>query len=169
VSGTIQGAHAGFVIASTVKVVGGSSANLGVNGSVTPVVFEYNPPAAYDIEVTALSLLFEDATAFAFGNNFIRSGLSTLANGLLLEMKAGDQTLTWQNMKRTRDLIEICQDFDIVTGAANFLRVKVHIPAKKVRLYKDGAFVNPDFLRVTVRDDLTSFDFAEAHFQGVKL
>lgn len=157
-----------LIIANAIKTSGGS-ANLGVNGSlVAPVVFEYNPPANYDIEVTALSLLFEDVTAFAFGNNFVRSGLATLTNGLLLELKAGDQTVTWQNMKRTRDIVEICTDFEIVAGTVNFFRARVHLP-KSMRLFRSGTFAQPDFLRLTVRDNLTTFDFAEAHFQGVKL
>ena len=73
-----------LIIANSIKNAG--NANMAVTGTLgAPVVFEYNPPANYDIEVTALSLLFEDVTAFAFGNNFVRSGLATLANGLLLE------------------------------------------------------------------------------------
>jgi len=156
-----------LIIANSIKSAG--SANLGVNGSVTPVVFEYNPPNNYDIQVTALSFLFEDVTAFAFGNNFIRSGLATLANGLVLSCKAGDLTVDpWQNMKRTRDLVEICEDFSLVTGTPNFLRVRVALP-QTLRLFRSGTFVNPDYLRVTVNDNLTTFDFAEAHFQGVKL
>ena len=157
-----------FIIASSVKT-GGGSANFGVNGAITPVVFEYNPPASHDIEVNALTLLFEDVTAFAFGNNFIRNGLATLTNGLLLEIKAGDATVSpWQNMKRTRDIIEICDDFEIVTGTTNFLRAKIHLP-HNLRLSRSGTFATADYLKLTVRDDLSTIDFGEAHFQGTKL
>lgn len=156
-----------FIIANSIK--SGGSANLAVNGSGTPVVFEYNPPANYDIQITALSLLFEDVTAFAFGNNFIRSGLATLTNGLVLSCKAGDiEVNPWQTMKRTRDVIEICSDFSIVTGTPNFMRARLHLP-QTLRLFRSGTFANPDYLRLTVNDNLTTFDFAEAHFQGVKL
>jgi len=157
-----------LIIADAIKKSGGG-ANLAVDGSVTPVVFEYNPPNNYDIEITALSFLFEDTTAFQFGNKFILTGIGTLANGLLLSTKAYDLEIpTWQNMKRTRDLIEICSEFNIVTGTTNFMRVKIHLP-KSLRLSRAGTFATPDYLRVTVRDNLTSLDFAEAHFQGVKL
>ena len=156
-----------LIIANSIKT-GGGSANLAVNGSVTPVVFEYNPPNNRDIEITALSLLFEDTGAFAFGNKFILNTLGTLANGLLLEVKANDDAVTWQNMKRTRDIVEVCSDFDIVTGTVNFFRAKVHLP-QRLRLARAGTFTNPDYIRLTVRDDLSSLDFAEAHFQGVKL
>jgi hypothetical protein len=156
-----------LLIANSIK--SGGSANLAVDGSVTPVVFEYNPPNNYDIEINALSFLFEDATAFQFGNKFVLLGIGTLANGLLLDLKAGDLVVSpWQNMKRTRDLIEICEDFDVITGTTNFMRIKVHMP-RSLRLARAGTFAAADYLRVTVRDNLTSLDFAEAHFQGVKL
>jgi len=157
-----------LIIANSIKTSGGS-ANLGVNGSVTPVVFEYNPPTGFDIEINAISFLFEDTTVFAFGNKFLLTGIATLTNGLLLELKAGDITVSpWQNMKRTRDMIEICEDFSIVTGTVNFMRVKLHLP-QSLRLARAGTYGAADYLRVTVRDDLSTLDFAEAHFQGVKL
>lgn len=154
------------VIANSIK--NGGSSNLNVNGSVTPVVFEYNPPNNYDIEINQLTFLFEDTGAFAFGNKFILNTLATLANGLLLECKGDDLAFTWQNMKRTRDIIEIAEIFDIITGAVNFMRVNVHLP-RSLRLSRNGTFAAKDYLRVTVRDDLTTLDFAEVFFQGVKI
>jgi hypothetical protein len=155
-----------LIIANSIK--SGGSANLAVDGSVTPVVFEYNPPGNYEIEISALSFLFEDTTAFSFGNRFVLTGINTLVNGLLLEVRAFDLVVTWQNMKRTRDLIEICSEFNIVTGTTNFMRVKVHLP-RRLRLSRQGTFATQDYLRITVRDNLLALDFAEAHFQGVRL
>lgn len=157
-----------LLIANAIRLAGGGSSNLNVNGSLTPVVFEYTPSNNYDIEITALSLLFEDSGAFAFGSKFILNTLSTLPNGLLLEVKASDQTVTWQNMKRTRDILEICEDFDIITGTTNFFRAKIHLP-KSLRLLRAGTFAQPDYIRLTVRDDLTAIDWGEGYFQGVKL
>lgn len=157
-----------FIIANSIKT-GAGSANLGVNGSVTPVVFEYTPPASADIEITALTLMFEDTTAMRFGNFFVLSTLATLTNGLLLEVKAGDILVSpWQTMKRTRDIVEISADFDIITGTTNFIRAKIHLP-HTLRLSRAGTFATADFIRLTVRDDLSAIDFGEAHFQGVKL
>jgi len=158
-----------LIIATSVKAVIAGTPSFAVNGAVTPVVFEYNPGASYDIEINAISLLFESTTAFGFGNVFVRTALATLTNGLSLDLKAGDQQLSvWQNMRRTRDIVEICQDFNIVTGTTNFFRARLHLP-KSMRLFRSGTYVTPDFLRLTVRDDLSSFTFAECHFQGVKL
>jgi hypothetical protein len=156
------------IIAKAIQPVLGGGNSLAVDGSVTPVVFEYNPPNNYDIEINQLSFLFEDAATIRFGNKFVFNGISTLANGMLLECKADDQAFNWQNMKRSRDLIEICEDFDVVTGTVNFLRVNVHLP-KSLRLARDGTFGAKDYIRLTVRDDLSVINFAEAFFQGVKI
>lgn len=146
----------------------GNSANLAVNGSVTPVVFSYSPPTDYDVIIDQFSLLFETSNAIAFGNKFIDTTIATLTNGLLLEAKASDLSFNWQNMKRSRDIIEISKSFEIITGTPNFMRVIIHTPSE-FRLVKEGAFSASDYLRLTVRDNLNAFSFAEAHFQGVRL
>jgi hypothetical protein len=156
------------VIATAVKSIIGNSANLAVNGSVTPVVFEYQAPNNYEVEITQLSLLFEASSAFGFGNVFVRTAIATLTNGLLLECKAADIAVNWQNMKRTRDIIEISKDFQIVTGTTNFMRANIHLP-RSLRLARAGTYAQPDYLRLTVRDNLTSFTFAECFFQGSKI
>jgi hypothetical protein len=157
------------IIANTLKNAGGAgNANLAADGSVTPIIFTYSPAADYEVEISQLSLLFEATTAFGFGNVFVRTALATLANGLLLECKAADLSFTWQNMRRTRDLIEISKDFNIVTGTTNFMRVNIHLP-RSLRLARAGTYAQPDYLRLTVRDNLSSFAFAEAFFQGSKV
>jgi len=144
------------------------SAALNVNGAVTPVVFEYNPPAGFDIEVSALSINIEDTGAFAFGNKFVLSTLASLTNGLLLEMKAGDVVFSpWANMQKTRDIFKASSDFSIVTSGTNYLRSIFHIP-HPLRLARSGTYTNPDYIRITVRDDLTSLDYAELYLQGLK-
>lgn len=154
------------IIANTLK--NGSVANFGVNGSVTPQVFSYSPPVDYDVVIDQLSMLFEITGALSFGNKFIDATINTLANGLLLEAKCNDLTFTWQNMKRTRDLIEISKSFDLVTGTPNFVRIILAQP-KELRLVKEGVFGAVDFIKLTVRDNLGAFSFAEAHFVGVRL
>lgn len=154
------------IVTATLK--NGGSANLAVNGATTPVEFSYSPPVDYDVVIEQFSFLFETNNAIAFGNKFIDSTIATLTNGLLLEAKASDLAFNWQNMKRTRDVIEISKIFDIITGTPNFMRVIIHTPAE-LRLVKEGAFSASDYLKLTVRDNLTAFSFAEAHIQGVRL
>ena len=156
------------IIAKAIPPVLGGGNSLAVDGSVTPVVFEYNPPTGWDIEINHLTFLFENTAGVAIGNQFVYDNMGTLSNGLLLEVKADDLSVNWQNMKRTRDLIEICDDFDVITGAKSLFRAKVHLP-RALRLARDGTFGSPDYIRLTVRDNLSSIDFAEAFFQGVKI
>lgn len=157
-----------LIIANTIK--SGASSNLAVDGSVTPVVFEYNPPNNFDIQINALSFLFETTTALLFGNKFLITAINTLTNGLLLECKASDLAFTWQNMRRSRDVFEISKDFTYVTGTTNFLKIDVFLP-RSLRLARDGTYAQKDYLRVTVRDNLAiaSLAFAEVYFQGNKI
>jgi len=156
-----------LIIASTIKT-GGGSANMAVDGSVTPVVFEYNPPNNYDIEITALSLIFESTTAVAFGNKFVINTLNTLTNGLLLECRAYNQAFSWQIMRRTRDIVEIASDVELISGTTNLFRAQIHLP-KSLRLSRGNTFAQADYLRLTVRDNLSTLAFAEGHFQGTKV
>lgn len=151
----------------TAPLKNGGSANLAVDGSVTPVVFTLGAPANWDLQVNQLSFLFETTTAIGFGNKFM-STVAALTNGLLLECKAADLAFTWQVMKRTRDVVEISSIFDIITGTTNFFRANVLLPSS-LRLYKPGTYGTDDYLRVTVRDNISALTFAEAYVQGVKL
>lgn len=163
-----MGYTAAKLIAGTLK--NGSSSNLAVNGSGTPQVFSRVPGATYDEEIGVLCLIAETSNALAFGNKFIDSTIGTLANGLLIEGKCDDVEFTWQNCKRTRDLLELASQggMDIITGTPNVFHCHFWLP-DRLRLAKQGTYPNDDYLRVTVRDDLRAFSYMEVFFQGVKL
>jgi len=148
----------------------GSSSNLAVNGSVTPVAFVYSPPASRDIRIDDICVMAETTNALSFGNKFIDTTIATLTNGLLFEIKANDEAYTWATLKRTRDFVELTKQdgMDLITGTPNFARFCLWLPANLV-LAKDGTFASADYLRVTVRDDLRAITFMEMFFQGVKL
>lgn len=148
----------------------GSSSNMAVNGSVTPKVYVYNPPANYDIEVHTVTLVAESAGTIAFGNKFIDTNIGTLTNGLLIEVKINDVESTWHTAKRTRDLVELSANggFNVLAGTPNLLRVEFHV-CPRLRLAKDGTFTNPDYIRATVRDDLRTISYMEIFVQGAKL
>jgi len=154
----------------TTALKNGSATNMAVNGSVTPQVFVYNPPADWDIEIHTITLVAETAGAIAFGNKFIDTNLATLANGLLFEVKINDETSTWQNCKRTRDLVELSANggFNVLSGTPNLLRVEFHV-CKQLRLARAGTFANPDYVRATVRDNLNTISYLEVFMQGAKL
>lgn len=144
--------------------------NMAVNGSVTPQVFTYLPPVGFDVEVGVLTLLMETSNSLAFGNKFLDSTIDTLTNGLLIEIKSGDVEFSLQNCKRSRDMVELTEGgkVDIVLGTPNFLRVQLWLPGR-IRLFRQGTWSTNDFIKATVRDNLTAISFMEVFFQGVKL
>lgn len=148
----------------------GGSNNLAVNGSVTPQVFSYSPTAARDVRIDDICVIVETTNALSFGNKFIDTTIATLTNGLLLEVKANDESYTWATIKRTRDFVEITKSdgMDMVTGSPNFARFCLWLPSSLI-LSKQGTFSGDDYLRVTVRDDLRALTYMEVFFQGVKL
>lgn len=148
----------------------GAANNMAVDGSAVSKVFSYSPPAGFDVEISTVCLLCETSNAMTFGNKFIDTTIATLANGLLLEVKAADVAFTWQNCKRTRDLVELTEggDFEIVTATPNFFRAELWLP-EKLKLSKQGTWLTDDYLKATVRDNLTAITFMEIFFQGVKL
>lgn len=154
----------------TVPLKDGGSSNLAVNGSGTPRVFTYSPPADWNIEIHTITLIAETSGAISFGNKFIDTGLATLTNGLLIEIKAEDVSSVWQTAKRTRDLVELSANggFNVLSGTPNLLRVEFHI-CPRLRMSKDGTYVNPDYMRATVRDNLTTLSYMEIFIQGAKL
>jgi len=163
-----SGVNTAKMINSSLK--NGSSANMAVNGSVTPQVFVYNPPSGRDILVEDVCLIAETSNALAFGNKFIDTTIGTLTNGLLLEIKANDEAYTWATLKRTRDVVELSKGdgMDLITSTPNFVRFCLWLPPNLV-LSKDGSFASADYLKVTVRDDLRAITYMEMFYQGVKL
>jgi hypothetical protein len=149
----------------------GGSANMAVNGSSTPVVFSYSPGNDLDVEIHSMCLIAEFTGTPAIGNKFLADAVGTLTNGLLLEAKDGDVSFSFGTLKRTRDLIEISTPqggFNIISGTTSLVQIFIFIPPG-MRLVKQGAFPNDDFVRATVRDDLRSISYLEMFLQGIKL
>lgn len=149
----------------------GGSSNMAVNGSVTPVVFSYEPGANDDSHVEVMCLIAEFTGAAAIGNKFLADAVGTLTNGLLIEAKADDVVYSFGNAKRTRDLIEFSQPqggLNLITGTSSLIQIFFFIP-EGLTLCKAGTFASPDFIKATVRDDLRSISFLEIFLQGVKL
>jgi len=158
------------IINSPLKKDGTGASNLAVNGAGAPQVFLYNPPAGYDVEIADICIIVETSNALSFGNKFIDTTIGTLANGLLIEIKADDQAYTWATCKRTRDLVEITkgEGLDMITGTVNFVRLCLWLP-QHLRLFRTGTYTNPEYLKVTIQDDLRAISYMEMFFSGVKL
>lgn len=148
----------------------GSSSNMAVNGSVTPQVFSYAAGAQNDSEVESMCLIAEFTGSVAIGNKFIADAVGTLANGLLVEAQMNGVAYTFGNLKRTRDLIEISQPqggLNIIAGTTSLIQIFFYLPAHS-KVAKTGTFSPDDFIKATVRDNLTSLSFMEIFLQGIK-
>jgi len=150
----------------------GGSSNMGVDGSGTPVEFSMAPPSDGDADVQTLCLIAEFAGSIAIGNKFIASTVNTLTNGLLVQAKFCNVEFTFGNLKRTREVIELSPSDNgpnlIATGSYTLLQVFFYLPPY-ARMCKQGTFSPDDYLKATVRDDLTDIYFLEMFVQGVKV
>jgi hypothetical protein len=133
--------------------------NMNVNGSVTPVVFEYAPPAA---------TLFTSAEIIlnATGTGTIAQPLTefwnfpALTNGISISFKINNVTINDGGIIKTNfDLIQFigAEFLGKIMGTRNVVRGGFHfIPSFTL----NGDF--GDYFRITVNDDLTNGGHIEA-------
>jgi len=145
----------------------GSSYEMNVDGSDTPRVFKYEPGATRDVEIVSLSLVIEEP-AIAFGNTWF--GEDVLTNGLRIELKAEDTYYDIANLQRTRDAVVWAAPggLDIFAASPDLARAYHAFPSG-LTLKKSGTYVNPDYIRVTVRDDASGLSYFRAWFVGVEI
>jgi len=143
----------------------GGSSEMAVNGSGTPVVFEWNP-GSNDVDGLALALAAEDATIH-FGDKFM--GISALANGVLVEVKAGDVTHTLHNIKRTREIAQnaVPGSLQVYSATPDILVARTSLAGLNFK--KSGTYVTDDYVRVTIRDNLSLLDHMSILFSGLEV
>lgn len=135
---------------------GGSSIEMNVNGSSTPVVFEILPDSIQDFYVGSIYVYAQDG-AIKMSNYLGSNG--TLTNGLLIEVKSN-------NIMTTYNVIQSTAEFMAWSTEEKFLRLgdAGGDAIKAIRtdgfvLKKSGTYGSADkddYIRVTVQDDLTT-------------
>lgn len=147
-------------------LLNGTSPEMAVDGETTPVVFEWTPGATYDVETTGLSLVVEDGS-LKFGEYFM--GEDTLPNGVLIEIKSNDVVYQIANLKRTREILQETAPggFDLFVASPNVVRGYFGIGG--LILKKAGTFTTDDYVRLTVRDDLSKLDHMSAFLQAKEI
>lgn len=135
----------------------GGSDVLRVDGSVTPVDFLINASATSERFFT--SLRFE-----ALGNgiqftNFL-SKAGSLTNGILVTIRSNDAEVDFPPLKATEDFASYFargnSDFQVFDVAGtDYFRATLSFTAP-FQVFKQGTFATDDFIRVRIRDDLTS-------------
>ena len=147
----------------------GGNADMSVDGSGTPVAFTLDADPSADIDIHKLHLTAELGAALAAGNNFLISTISTLTNGLLIEGQMGGLAFTVANLKRTRDFFALGPWVVQAIGSNNALvHAPIYLPPG-ARICKQGTYPTNDFLKITVRDNLSALTQLEAFAQGTKL
>jgi hypothetical protein len=138
----------------------GGSNSMSVNGSVTQVIFEVPADATQDLIVS--SLIFE---AFAGGikiDKFLSLN-SELTNGILIEVKSEDVVFQFLSIKNTTEFNAhfangAGRSFDLVFASGNDSMVARFSRASPFILKKQGTFGTNDYIRVIIRDNLTSIN-----------
>lgn len=149
------------------RLANGGATSLAVNGSVTPQNFDFAPAASETWYMTELHLTMQDSGGNSFDEFANLSGLlggaGTLTNGLLITVKSRGTTLDYVNLKDNGDILlnadvvwipSIAGNIgnDTATTTAIF---KFDIPIKLQNS-------TTDFVRITVRDNISTVDFLRA-------
>lgn len=147
------------------KLINSGSANININGSVTNYFFEYKPNA-HDVELIHISFIVEEPT-IAFGNTFF--GETSLTNGLLLQLKVNDVVYNLDNFKYTRDMVDFSSPggFYMDRASPDIARILYTFPPDVI-LKSSGSFVNPDYVRVLVRDNISGISYIHSIITGLE-
>lgn len=135
----------------------GVSSDLRVDGSVTPVDFEIMSSATKERFFT--SLRFE---ALGNGIQFTKflSQNTALTNGIEVTIRSNNSEVTFPTILTTEDFASFFSrgpaDFDFYdVSGTDYFRATLSFAAP-FQLYKQGTFATEDFIRIRIRDDLTS-------------
>jgi hypothetical protein len=156
---TAQAGHVAF----DEHFLNGASADLSVNGSVTPVEFAIDAHATYDKYIKAIYFHIEAKgmnPGTAEGRNF--STLNALTTGLILSWSVGGNTYTYAGdpIKKTHDFYTWAQgeqnvtfDADAVAATVDYFGAHIQFNGT-VKLNAGSA----DKAYITVADDLSTAD-----------
>lgn len=143
----------------------GSSDSMLVNGSVTPQVFAVEADGYDDIRVYELRMWFIDNAIKFDGGSF--GDANTLTNGTLVEFVKDGVATSFMNIKQNEDFFAFAfpgtTPFVDLTGGTDILVTSANINGAVV-LTKNST----DMVRITVRDNLTSFSYFKCMFYGLK-
>lgn len=134
----------------------GGSNDMAVNGSVTPVVFELAPLPGENWFVERITVIMRDSGNLGLGD--FGSG-AALTNGLLIEFSSQGSIINAPVVKTNQDLLDGSDIFNTISqfSGSNIL-VYLFIFREPIALDGDQG----DFIRFTVRDNLTGIQILSA-------
>jgi len=142
-----------------------ASVEMAIDAESTPVVFTWNP-GSKDVYGMALVMAMEDA-AIDMGDAY--AGIDSLDNGVLIEIKAEDVEYEIANIKTTREYNQLAEpgSFELIVTTPD--NMNVHLSLDGFTFKADGTYGSADYVRVTIRDDLSNLVHQSALFKGVEI
>ena len=130
----------------------GDSSDLRVDGSTTPVVFEYTADATHDIALQEIRFTMA-ANSITFGTSYFGSVSGPLSNGLLVQAIIASGTVTLYNMVQNESFVNFASPggFEWVVSSKDMMTSAYVIGGGLV--LRAGT---SDVVRVTVQDNLSS-------------
>lgn len=146
-----------------------NSAEMAVNGSGTAKIFNAGSNVDFHIELISFCLLAEFNSNFAIGSKFIASTIGSLSTGLLVEGKLDNTPYTFGNLTDTKSVMKIVDPAyspNILAGSSGSLVQLFFTLPSPARIAKTGTYETADYVKATVRDDLTKFSHLEMYVQS---
>ena len=173
ISGTVESRDAsveGLFIQKPFNGVA-SAVDLNVNGSGTPQVFTFPMDALDDLFIRELKIFGRD-NGIQFGNRFLGNN-QPLTNGILVEIKTNNRMVQLPPIKTTDDFDDVFSfggsNFDVyfASGADKFTArfISAAYPLRRAGTYGTG---NDDYIRITIRDNLSSISYLQAIVEGFR-
>lgn len=150
---------------------GNSSKAMNVNGSSVAKTFTYTPGEGVTVEINGLNILLEDVGSSSLGNF---GALAGLTNGVLLEVSVGGVTTNLSVLKDNADIITRFRHAGFGSGAVSTLGAPIGFGDSADMVVGYMMFKRPvmltgsDFIKVTVRDNLTNLGTFEIAYDLCK-
>lgn len=141
------------------QLANGGSGLLNVNGSVTPVNFDWSPPASETWYLEALMFFIYDTGSTSVSNFGAIAGLT---NGCELRVKTLGTEYTLRNFKNNRSIMMTFAYDATITPTAGFMESSdcyrgIWRFDQPMKLQNSTS----DYIRFRVQDNLTAVDFME--------
>lgn len=143
-------------IVNTFLVNGASSPDLLVNGSSTPVLFNFNAHSTLDTFIVNLKFIAVATDIQIQGTRFLDK-TSALTNGILVQVRSNSNTVDLHNIQISEDFLTFSGGFGGNTGDfldqtdSNDVMTSTFSFGSGVKLVAGSG----DFIRVTIRDNVT--------------
>jgi len=130
----------------------GSSDDLLVNGSVTPVEFTYSADATHDISILEVKFVLA-SNSITFGTDYFGAVSGPLTNGVLVEVTSNGNTGTVANLIQNEDFVHFSSPggFTWIVSSKDMMSA-TWLVGGGLKLFAGTV----DKIKITIRDNLSS-------------